>query len=397
MARLVALALVFLIAVSASKGDDTTTVTVTVTITKRTPMVKLSPTGVVVGVSEPTVGTKFTLVNADGGQVTLQDTQGTHYRIALASTDYSPPANAPAAAAVASPPTNAPAPITVIPPAAAAVASQTTNAPPQGPASAPIPAPSAVTNTVGVPTKALPMPLPPVHSAPDAPSTASSPNKQAPLADSPVFTIKMGNRTTASEMSVWPEGGLPDRPLLISAHGNGGAGPREIQGWLQIAKQHRFTIVCPSFLSSVNASHLSEDEPYLKDCLGWIKDNLKYNADNVFMVGFSGGGYPTWYLATKRPDVFRGIAFQSGNFFTADYYDLSLSRWFNKPIKLIWGSQDLDDIAPENQTAIAALKDADCKNYTTEVVPGGHHQEHQDIVVAWMEQNLAPPSPDQLK
>jgi hypothetical protein len=35
------------------------------------------------------------------------------------------------------------------------------------------------------------------------------------------------------------------------------------------------------------------------------------------------------------------------------------------------------------------LKSEDCKDYTTEIVPEGHHQEHQDLVVSWMEQNLA--------
>jgi poly(3-hydroxybutyrate) depolymerase len=192
-------------------------------------------------------------------------------------------------------------------------------------------------------------------------------------------------------MSVWPQGGVPDRPLLIAAHGNGGAGPKEIKGWLRIAKEHRFTIVCPSFLSSVRAGSLPEDEPYFEACLRWIKDNLQYSSDNVFMAGFSGGGFPTWYLATKRPDFFHGIVLQSGNF-AGGYYDLNLSHWFHKPIKLIWGSQDLADIPIQNGQAVEMLKSEDCKDFTTEIVPGGHHQEHQDLVVNWMEQNLAAPA-----
>jgi poly(3-hydroxybutyrate) depolymerase len=363
MARFIALALVFLLSVSTGKGADTAPVAVT--ITKRAPIETLSPTGEMVGVSEATVGTRLTLVSAEGAKVILQDAQGTRYRIALSSTDYSPP----------------PTTVAVVP----------TTASPQAPA------PAAITNAVVAPAKPInAMPLPPAHPAPEESSAALSQNKQTPLADSPVFTIKLGKRTTANEMSVWPEGGVPDRPLLIAAHGNGGAGPREIQGWLQLAKQHRFTIVCPSFLSSVNSVHLSEDEPYFKDCLSWIKDNLKYNGDNVFMVGFSGGGFPTWCLATKHPDFFHGIAFQSGNF-AGGYYDLSLSRWFNKPIKLIWGSEDLEPILTQNKDAVAMLKSEHCRDYTTEVVPGGHHQEHPDIVVSWMEQNLAPASSNELK
>ena len=350
--RFIAIALVFILSVSISGGADTTPVAVT--LTKRTPIETLSPDGGVVAVGEATVGTQLNLVSADGSRVILRDAQGIHYRIALSSTDYSP---APAGASTA------------------------TNAAPQ------TAAPVALTNSVVVPAQ----PVTPTPRALDKSSTvASSQTKQAPLADSPVFTIKIGDRQTANEMSVWPQGGVPDQPLLIVAHGNGGSGPKEIQGWLRIAKEHHFTIVCPSFLSSVNASHLSEDEPYFKDCIQWIKDNLKYSGDNVFMTGFSGGGFPTWALATKYPDFFHGIVLQSGNF-PGGYYPPTLSRWFNKPIKLIWGSQDLADIPIQNGNAVEMLKSEDCKDYTTEIVPGGHHQEHQDLVVAWMEQNLAAP------
>jgi dipeptidyl aminopeptidase/acylaminoacyl peptidase len=304
MPRFIAIAVIFILSVSIRAAADNTPVAVA--ITKRTPIETLSPTGNVVGVNEATVGTRLNLVSADGSKVTLQDAQGTRYRIALSSTDYIPPIG---------------------------VASTAINSAPQ------TPPPVVIASAVVAPVQ----PIKPAPKLPDNSSTvASSQNQQAPLADSPVFTVKIGDRATANEMSVWPQGGVPDQPLLIAAHGNGGSGPKEINGWLRIAKEHHFTIVCPSFLSSVNSGHLSEDDPYFKECIKWIKDNLKYSSDNVFMTGFSGGGYPTWGLATKYPDFFHGLIFQSGNF-PGGYYPPTLSRWFNKPIKLIWGSQDMSD------------------------------------------------------
>lgn len=64
------------------------TAPVTVTITQRSPIETLSSSGAVIGVTESTQGTHFTLISADGNKVTLQDAQGVHYRIAQASTDY---------------------------------------------------------------------------------------------------------------------------------------------------------------------------------------------------------------------------------------------------------------------------------------------------------------------
>ncbi len=321
---------------------------VTVTITQRAPIESVSATGEITGVKEASVGDKLTWISTDGSQLTLQDAQGTHYRIALSATDYTPPAVATAPA---------PTPATNVP--------------------APSPSPIVAAPSVTPPA---------IATASAAPVVPVNP---APTLGGPPRTVSIGDRATAKEMAVWPDGGIAGRPLLVASHGRGGTGPGEIKGWLGIAKEHRFTIVCPSFLSAAsNSNLLSEDADYFKDCLRWIANNLQYDKANVYMTGFSGGGFPTWYLATQRPEIFRGIFLQSGNF-SGDYFDLNLSKWYNKPIKIVWGSQDLPDIPVQNKQALDMLKSADCKNVTSEVIEGAHHQPHHDLVVAWIEQVMA--------
>jgi len=325
---------------------------VTVTIVKRVPIQTLGSDGAVIKMTESTIGAQMTLVSMDGTSVLLQDSQGIHYRINLGATDYVP-------AASTSPP------------------------------------PQVTTGTPTIPASPPPPPAP-TMTAPASP-TAENSVAAATVPSVPVIpeadplTVTLDQRKTANELAVWPPGGIPDQPLLIASHGNGGTGPKEIRNWLKIAKVHHFTIVCPSLLSPVNASHLGEDDPFFAACIHWIKDNLKYNPDGVFMTGFSGGGFPTWYLATKYPTFFRGIICQSGNF-AGNYYGLDISRWHQKPIKLIWGSQDLADIPVQNGQAVDMLKSEHCRNFTTEVVEGGHHQEHPDMVVSWMEQQMATPA-----
>ncbi len=109
------------------------------------------------------------------------------------------------------------------------------------------------------------------------------------------------------------------------------------------------------------------------------------------MSGVSGGGFAVWYLGTTRPDFFKGLFLQSGNF-AGPHYDLDVSNWRDKPIKLIWGTQDLPDIPVQNQLAVDLLNSAHCRNFSTEVIPGGRHGEHPDLVVGWMEQQMASPS-----
>ena len=212
--------------------------------------------------------------------------------------------------------------------------------------------------------------------------TADDPGQVQP--DGTVI-VNIGENKAINQMAVFPQGGIVDRPLLIMAHGNGGSGPKEIKGWIALAKQHNFTIVCPTFVSAVHVMHIPEDVPYFKDCLRWIESDLHYDKSNVFMSGVSGGGFAVWYLGTTRPDFFKGLFLQSANF-AGENYDLNVSRWFNKPIKLIWGSQDLPDIPVQNQQAIDFLKSEHCTNYSSEIIPGGHHGEHPDLVITWMEQ-----------
>ena len=201
-----------------------------------------------------------------------------------------------------------------------------------------------------------------------------------------VAIVSIGERRAINEMAVYPSSGIANHPLQIAAHGNGSSGPKEIEGWLDLAKQHNFTIVCPTFLSAVQSMHVPEDMPYFKDCLHWIENNLQYDKANVYMTGFSGGGYAVWYLGTTRPDFFRGLFLQSGNFIGDQYYNFDISGWADKPIHLVWGTEDSPTVIAQNKQAADLLQSRGFKNFSTEVIPGAHHQPHHDLVVKWMEQ-----------
>jgi hypothetical protein len=109
---------------------------VTVTITQRSPISTLAADGSISSMTEGTVGNHYTFVSSDGQQMIVQDAQGTHYRIAQASTDYVGAAPAtPAPTATAASTTSTPIPSPVAP----------TNA-------APTPAPTATASTADATT-----------------------------------------------------------------------------------------------------------------------------------------------------------------------------------------------------------------------------------------------------
>lgn len=208
-----------------------------------------------------------------------------------------------------------------------------------------------------------------------------------------VEIVTVGQRRAINEMAVYPPKGIPSRPLLLAAHGNGGSGPKEITGWLAWAKQHDFTIICPTFLSAVHSMYVPEDLPYFQECLRWVEANLQFDRSNAFMTGFSGGGYAVWYLATTRPDFFKGLFLQSGNFAGTEYFglDTNLPKWSCKPIHLVWGSEDSPTVIAQNKQAMTLLRARHLSDFTTEVIQGAHHEPHHNLVVNWMEQVIAAP------
>lgn len=213
---------------------------------------------------------------------------------------------------------------------------------------------------------------------------SQTPPPEAPASpdDSPLIT-KIGRAGKSMEVAVWPLEGIAGRPLLIAAHGNGGSGPGEIKAWMQLAKTNQFTLVCPTFLSSVHSKFLPDDQRSFPEVLDWMKDHLKYDQDNVFMTGFSGGGYPTWYLATGYPKVFKGLFLQSGNFVGANHL-LDLRRWKNKPIRLVWGSKDIPRVIQQNKDALSVLETEQCKEFSFEVIANVGHESHPSLVSAWI-------------
>ena len=168
--------------------------------------------------TETQVGAKFTLVSSGGAQLTIQDAAGARYLVATSATDYVPPAS----------------------PAPAAPAPTVTASPPAGSAQPP---PAPVVNPAATPL------APPINPNQTGISIDAATPAQGPSAD----VLKVTTIAADQPVAVWPPTGTDGRPLLIVAHGHGGSGPHEINAWLKLAGEHQFTVVCPTFKSSISS------------------------------------------------------------------------------------------------------------------------------------------------
>ena len=215
------------------------------------------------------------------------------------------------------------------------------------------------------------------------------------------YTTNKGKLDGGSFAVYVPKAYSPEKPmpLVVSSHGAGGTGPKEIGGWTRFAEQYGFIVVCPSYASATTHSALnllpgiiSQDEKHLKDIMERVFKSLNIDRAHVMHTGFSGGGAPTWYAAMKHPEWFTALCFRSANFWGEKAETISKkSDWKTRPIYIFWGDKDNPIIITkspvmgggEGPAALDFLKKMHCQKLKHEILPGGTHDSHPDLAAKW--------------
>ena len=156
-------------------------------------------------------------------------------------------------------------------------------------------------------------------------------------------------------------------PLVIWLHGAGGAGSdnlNQISGdqipgtriWTKPENQMRY----PAFVlvpqssggwASSSATQLSDEERLVIEILNALKSEFSIDTKRVYLSGQSNGGFGTWDLISKRPELFAAAIPLCGGGNTA----LAASL-VSMPIWAFHGEKD--DVIPVEETRkmIAAIK-----------------------------------------
>jgi len=199
----------------------------------------------------------------------------------------------------------------------------------------------------------------------------------------------------------------PDKPapLIVTCHGTDpfDVAARQIGEWKKLAENHGCILICPK-LSSTDGifgagsiSRLLRDERLIMSIIGQL--HFLYNIDrkNVLMTGFSGGGFPVYFVGLRHPDVFTAIAARNCNF-NAD----SLAGWYPPearatPVIVYYGQNDPGAIRSQSKKAIAYLRKAGFRTVETAVIPGAGHVRHPEVAMRfWLAhwRGLPPPFRD---
>ena len=178
-----------------------------------------------------------------------------------------------------------------------------------------------------------------------------------------------------------PSGYDPARPapLMVSLHGAGRQYDwlMNYAGLLDMAEHHGYVVVTPLGYTRRGGYGYRGDseqdrraELDVMNVFRLVKDELAIDDERIYLWGHSMGGAGTYYLASRYPDVWAGLAAVAGGSMTAGYVDADAIRHI--PFLVIQGSEDRVVTAARTRESVARMRELGMQHLYIEI-PGGDH------------------------
>ncbi len=142
--------------------------------------------------------------------------------------------------------------------------------------------------------------------------------------------------------------------LVIMLHGRSGNGQRassRYYGWTELADKEQFIVVFPTALGSPTSWQIgwrgkpSQDSQFLSELIDLLLNELRINADQVFMTGHSSGGFMSFSYAVTHSLKVAAIAQVAGL--------LINTKQPTRPISVISFHGMADDVVPYSKKDIS--------------------------------------------
>lgn len=168
-------------------------------------------------------------------------------------------------------------------------------------------------------------------------------------------------------------------PLVVALHGMGGDENSYFTAYdngivKREAEARGYLVVCPKGRGSASM-YAGDAEKDVMDVIAAMKRDYNVDADRVYLTGHSMGGYGTWSIAPKYPEMFAALAPIAGGGIPS-----SLSKIKHIPQIVIHGDKDPTVSVERSRVMVKAAQELGIKIKYIEV-PGGNHT---DIAVPAM-------------
>lgn len=187
-------------------------------------------------------------------------------------------------------------------------------------------------------------------------------------------------------------------PLIISCHGTPpyDVAEHHIREWKMLGERNGCIIICPELIATDGLigdgpiMGMLSNERYILSLVSMFCYRFNIDRANVMITGFSGGGFPTYWVGLRHPEVFSAVVARNCNF--SQY---NLDGWYppeakRTPIMVYYGENDPGTIIGQSRSAIRYLRTRGFE-VSTAVLPGQGHQRHPEVAMGFFRRNWRRP------
>lgn len=180
-------------------------------------------------------------------------------------------------------------------------------------------------------------------------------------------------------------------PVIISCQGTApyDTADGQVKEWKKIAEDHGVILICPTLTSSDGIltgsdagliQRLLNDERFILTILGEL--HYLYNIDrrNIFLTGWSGGGYPVYFIGPRHPDLFAAVVARQPTFRRGcvDGWHPEAAR--DIPLLIFYGTADVAPVPAQAREAAEYFRSQGFRRVDLTTVEGGHAR-HPDLAM----------------
>ena len=178
-----------------------------------------------------------------------------------------------------------------------------------------------------------------------------------------------------------PSGYDPSKPspLLVSLHGAGRQYDwlMNYAGFLDLAEHHGYVVVTPLGYTRRGGYGYRGDseqdrraEQDVMNVVELVTDEFNIDDQRVYLWGHSMGGAGTYYLASRYPEIWAGLAAVAGGSMAADFVDEEAIQHI--PFLVIQGSDDQTVPVARARESVKRMRELGMQHLYVEIAGGDH-------------------------
>jgi len=189
-------------------------------------------------------------------------------------------------------------------------------------------------------------------------------------------------------------------PMIISCHGTPpfDVANHHIKMWKKLGEDNGCIVVAPELVGTDGligdgpVVAMLANERFILSIICQLGYRFNIDRANIMITGFSGGGFPTYWVGLRHPEVFSAVVAQNCNFSRYNVHGWYPPDARKSSVMVYYGSNDPPTISSQSRAAIRYLRE---KGFTVEtrVLSGLGHQRRPEIAMEFFRRNWRPPRP----